>query len=325
MSARDCVWQVTGTQPISSFFAGACQNALTFWQALCLLRGNSMAAKKIVKFTLIGLCAIVIVAIAAVYLAGPSILEKVLARANEISQKSTGKALTFAKQPVISIIPLGVRFEGVRWGDDKSDLSVYAKSGHASVALGSIFSGTPEVQDVELQEPVVTIRQNQSGASLGPVAEADKDEKAKAVTEQHPASSMSLPISLRRLVLQDGKFTLVQEGGDEISISSLNLSIRNIGQGETGELECDFVAALQKATGEYIEANMALQGAAKLNLPEIGLPMLQVTITPVKGLYDRNLGPASFTVKGNVSLASGDFVILPWRSLMQALPAPGSP
>lgn len=145
-----------------------------------------MAAKKIVKFTLIGLCAIVIVAIAAVYLAGPSILEKVLARANEISQKSTGKALTFAKQPVISIIPLGVRFEGVRWGDDKSDLSVYAKSGHASVALGSIFSGTPEVQDVELQEPVVTIRQNQSGASLGPVAEADKDEKAKAVTE-HPA------------------------------------------------------------------------------------------------------------------------------------------
>ena len=309
MSARDCVWQVTGTQPISSFFAGACQNALTFWQALCLLRGNSMAAKKIVKFTLIGLCAIVIVAIAAVYLAGPSILEKVLARANEISQKSTGKALTFAKQPVISIIPLGVRFEGVRWGDDKSDLSVYAKSGHASVALGSIFSGTPEVQDVELQEPVVTIRQNQSGASLGPVAEADKDEKAKAVTEQQPASSMSLPISLRRLVLQDGKFTLVQEGGDEISISSLNLSIRNIGQGETGELECDFVAALQKATGEYIEANMALQGAAKLNLPEIGLPMLQVTITPVKGLYDRNLGPASFTVKGNVSLASGDFAL----------------
>lgn len=267
-----------------------------------------MAAKKVVQFVLIGLFVIVIAAIAAVYLAGPSILDKVLARANEISLKSTGKSLTFAKQPVLSIMPLGVRFEGIRWGDDKSDLSVYAKSGHASVDLGSILGGTPEVQDVELQEPVVTIRQSQTGATLGPVAEKEKAE-AKSVTGEKPASGFALPISLRRLVLQDGTFTLVREGGDEISLSSINLSVRNIGQGQTGELECDFVAALQKATGEYIEANMALQGTARLDLPDIGLPMLQVTMTPVKGLYDRNLGPASFAVKGSVSLASGAFAL----------------
>lgn len=267
-----------------------------------------MAAKKIVKIALIGLCAVVIVAVAAVYLAGPSILEKVLASANEISQKSTGKTLTFAQPPSISIMPLGVHFEGVRWGDDKSDLSVYAKSGHASVSLGSIFSGTPDVQEVELQSPVVTIRQTQSATALGPVTEPEAAAEAdKAVTGEASSEPFTLPVSLRRLVLQDGTFTLVQAGGDQITVSSLNLSIRNIGQGQTGELECDFVAAMQKATGDYMEANIALQGSADMNLPDIGLPGLQVTITPVKGLYDSKLGPASFTVKGRLSLESGAF------------------
>lgn len=268
-----------------------------------------MAAKKIVKFALLGLVALVVVAVAAIYLAGPSILEKVLASANEISRKSTGKTLAFAKQPSISIMPLGVRFEGVRWGDDTSDLSVYAKSGHASVSLGSIISGTPQVQDVELQGPVVTIRQTQSATALGPVTEADAAQAEKAVTATDSREPFTLPVSLQRLVLQDGTFTLVQANGDQLTVSKLNLSVRNIGQGQTGELECDFVAAMQKATGEYLEANMALQGAAAMHLPDIGLPMLQVTLTPVKGLYDPKLGPASFTVKGSLSLESGAFAL----------------
>ncbi len=282
-----------------------------------------MKASKAVRYGLGGLAAIVVLGACALYFGGPAILEKVLAHANEVSQKSTGKSLTFATPPSISLMPLGVSFEGVRWGDDASDLSVYAKSGHAKVSLGSILSGTPEVQEVVLQSPVVVIRAVASQTALGPVAvdaarcgAQPKDaagaagekpdageEAAQARPEQEKDAGVGpLPIQLDRLMFQDGTFTLAQASGDEMTLSKVNLSVRNIGQGETGELECDFVAAIQKASGEYIEANLAVQGSARLTLPEVALNVLKITLTPVTGLYDKARGPSSLSVAGTLNL-----------------------
>lgn len=282
-----------------------------------------MKASKAVRYGLGALAAIVVLGVCALYFGGPAILEKVLAHANEVSQKSTGKSLTFATPPSISLVPLGVTFEGVRWGDDASDLSVHAKSGHAKVSLGSILSGTPEVQEVVLHSPVVAIREAASQTALGPVAVdaarggAQARDAAGAAGERPDAGEEAgqaqpgqekdtgvgpLPIRLERLMLQDGTFTLAQASGDEMTLSKVNLSVRNIGQGMTGELECDFVAAIQKASGEYMEANLAMQGSARLALPEVALNGLKITLTPVTGLYDKAFGPSSLSVAGTLNL-----------------------
>ncbi len=265
-----------------------------------------MKARKIAKYSMFGLCVLVVASVTFVYFASPVILEKVLAHANMISQTSTGKPLTFAAPPSISFMPLGVSFEGLHWGDETSDISVNAKSGHASVRLASIFSEAPEVSEMELRGAVITIRETGARTTLSAV----KDGGAGAVvqeTQEKPATGGvgPLPVQLKRLVLQDGQFTLIQASGDQVSLAKIHLSLRNIGQGETGEIESDFVASVRKASGEYIEANMAIQGSVRTSLPEMRLQGFKVTLAPVAGLYDKNLGPTSLAVTGSVNLGTG--------------------
>lgn len=276
-----------------------------------------MAKGKTLKRVLMGLGVLVVAGACAVYFAAPVLLEKVVAYADETSRRTTGRPLVFSSTPTVSLFPLGVRFEGLRWGDEKSDIYVSAKSGSATVSTGSLFGGTPQIREVHLESPVVRVnRDAAAGTALGPAEKAADGEApaeqmrsaksgdggASAAASPSPAT---LPVELDRLVIQNGEVTVTRPGGDKVGISKLNLSVRNVGQGRTGEVESDFVASLREAGGAYTEVNLALQGKVLLALPRIGLQGVQLTLTPVSGLYDKAMGPMGLNVRGAFDSASG--------------------
>lgn len=267
-----------------------------------------MAVPRVFKFALLSLGSALLLLVAVFFVAGPTVLEKVLAYADEVSQKSTGRSLTFSAPPSISLMPLGVRFEGVRWGDEASDLSFSARGGYASVNLGSILSGVPQIEEVHLEGPVIHYRQS-AGQAAKSFEQKTGAEDSQQGSEPAGQGTQSLPVQLSRLVMQDGRVVVDMASGDKVTLSGIHLSVRDIGTNKAGDVKCDFVAAMQKVSGEYMEANLALQGSVDMKLPQVHVSGLQFTVSPIAGLYDKKLGPASLNFAGSYALDTQAFKV----------------
>ncbi|MDO5536822.1 MAG: hypothetical protein Q4F72_04770 [Desulfovibrionaceae bacterium] len=273
-----------------------------------------MASARTLRVFAGGLCVCLLLGACVFFLAVPVWLGGILAQVDRLSREATGQPLSFAQRPAISFFPLSFSFEDLHWGDADAPLTLTARSGRAHVRLSSLLTDFPAVSAVYLDAPVLTYREEAAPAALstprpqGAEGRMLGDIRGRVAAQAGAALPMSL--QLDRLVILDGSVVADAGGGDRLTISNLNLSVRGSAeQTPQADVECDFTASLQSVSGELREATLALRSRIGLELPEVSVRGLEVTLTPLAGLYPAELDPAGLTLNGRMNLDTGDFVL----------------
>ncbi len=269
-----------------------------------------MTGRKFLRRAALVCLAVALVLAAVSRLAGPALLRQALAEADRVSRASTGRPLNFSGPVSFSLLPLRLSFEGLRWGEDSSVFSLSARSGQAAVALFPLLNGELNIDELSLDAPVLQYRPRTPSAALSPSPAGNREkESAGAGREMPDASAMSFPLRLDRLLIREGRISVERPGGDRLTLSDITLSLRGEAGGSSGVLACDFAAALRKAGGELMKATLAAQGRVDLRLPDLSVSGLQLTLTPLTGLYSPEAGPVSLDFAGGISLETRRFAL----------------
>ncbi len=261
-----------------------------------------MALSKTSRYALAGLGGIIVLAAAAFLVAGPRILDAVLAEADAVSQKHTGLSLTFGVRPSFSLLPLGVSFQDARWGDASSPVSIAARSGHIAVAAGSLFGGVPKVSEIRLEGPVIRVRATPAGG-----APAERSMTARDGGDASGAAA--LPVELDRMTVTDGAVVVERSDGGSLAISGLALTVDGLRNGGSCAVDAAFTAAMKQASGGDVEAGLTLKARMALSLPALRLDGLEAVLTPVRGLGPGLSGPVTLRAAGALALDAGAFSV----------------
>lgn len=243
----------------------------------------------------------------------PALLESALVQADKISRSLTGQPLSFDSRPAISLFPLSFSFTGLHWGDASAPLTLSVRSGRATVNPWSLLDDFPVLKEVYLDGPVLTYTETPAPAALTTPNAAEPSVLGQSRTREKmwAQAGATLPVSLRleRLVIVDGSVNADAGDSEKLAISKLNLSARSLaGMSGTGEVECDFLAAVRNVSGELREANVALRGSVQLDLPAVEA-RLQASLTPLSGIYTETSAPASLDWWSRIDLLSGAFSV----------------
>ncbi len=178
-----------------------------------------MALGKKGKIALLALPALAVLAALLAAVAGPRLADALLAGLESLALSQTGRPLSLARPPSLSLLPPGLSFEGLRWGDESSPLSLSARSGRAQLRLSSLFGPVPEIEELRLEGPQIRLREagsvpsaaSPSGSAASPSNSIRPGEPQGRQGGEPPSSGLQAPSLLHSRLLRPDAYTVALE------------------------------------------------------------------------------------------------------------------
>ncbi len=277
-----------------------------------------MPSVRACKIAVLGLACCLILAAGILYFAAPLLLERAYVRAGSSAFVVAGQPLSLAGTKTVSLFPLTVSFSGLKLGDENTSGSVAVRSGTATVRFSSLFFGTPVFNEMTLDGAVFTYRGFPAPSSLtiGQAGTGQKTEDAADKSSMQNFGGAS-PLRIDRLVVRDGSMIIATDAGSNVRLTGITLSAYNLTEDGAKNIECDFLASMQTLLGEYKEANLAVRGDVRVADSKVAVSGLQVTATPLHGLFADSLGPVSLEGSCEYDRRNGSFILGQSRLGMQ--------
>lgn len=276
-----------------------------------------MPSVRACKIAVLGLACCLILAAGILYFAAPLLLERAYVRAGSSAFVVAGQPFSLAGTKTVSLFPLTVSFSGLRLGDENSSGTVAVRSGTATVRFSSLFFGAPVFNEMTLDGPVFTYRGFPAPSSLtiGQAAGQKTEDAADKSSMQNFGGAA--PLRIDRLVVRDGALIIATDAGSNVRLTGITLSAYNLTEDGAKNIECDFLASMQTLLGEYKEANLAVRGDVRMAESKVAVSGLQVTATPLHGLFADSMGPVSLEGSCEYDRRNGSFSLGPSRLDMQ--------
>ncbi len=225
-------------------------------------------------------------------------------RISDMVQEATGKPLRMATAPKVSFFPLGVTFGEARWGMSgahpaKEGFSAAVKSGSVHLKFLPLLSGRVVIDEVRLDNPVVTLRPVRQGS---PPLAAPKTAPADSGATPEETPSALPPIELARLSIVNGTLALETENGTAVRADGFNVSITNLKPGAEAVVKLDMTL---ESHNPDLEGNLSLATKARLKGALLELRQASLTATPLRGPLPQAAGPVQILLDGAYDLATG--------------------
>lgn len=283
-----------------------------------------MTAPKFFKLAATGVAIFLTLGFFFTSFAVPQFTQFLTERVNILSKKETGKEFAVATIPVLSFFPLGVTFQGLRWGDDSDAFSLTAREGFITFDWVSLLQGRTAIHELRLDAPVLRLAQSSSfqtslvGSNSSPPAQSPHLFSPASDIGFTRASSL-IPTALKgalhvsRFICTDGVILYDTRDGSRWHLSNVNLTAdNNLGKGTFVLSDCKI--SHREVSGALQEANLAVRASLYPSQSSIEFPYLQITLTPLLGLYPVDAGPTRFALNGSLNLDSGHFVLAKSRA-----------